>query len=1380
MSSNGKRARMIRNRRRNQEAANARKRWERRSRNLRVEKFEDRMLLAASVLYSENFNSVDLGQEVDEAPSDLFIPDAWTHTPPTGWSIVNDLPGEGPDDGIGYTEWEGWSFANKEEFWGIITDDQDRQMFTGGSGTVAVADPDEWDDQGSPEDLGTYNTFLTTPDVELPGSGVIDANSTYISFNSSWRPEDNQTAYITASFSLDGGATFESPIEILRWESDSGSANFHDDAPNEKIEFLPLQNPTDATHVKLEFAMVDAGNDWWWAIDNISLSAGEVVAPGAATSHGGEDFEGVTLGDSIDEVDPNFGFTYPNSYTDTPPSGWSTDDSGVPGLGAGDDVGTTEWEGVAFVTKEFWYLSSDSDPIRGEFTGIGDQGKIAVFDPDQWNDIGDPSSLGTYNASMTSTTYDLTSAKDALAQNAGHVAQLQFDTAWKPGGGQIATIEASFDGGAWTEISKWTSDSADADYKPLAANEVAAIDLGDISGATDVQFRFAVAEATDDSYWALDNIEIVTRAPGIDPTPFFTEDFEGLPLEPPVDEEGGGEGPIDNVWTATPPDGVSVDNSGMGTGGITEFTGWTFMDPQWYDYTAGDQNRSQFMKGDEVIAVADGDEWDDSGPTGTFNSWMQFPQIDLTGVADNTVKLTFDSSWRDDSPQKAIIEVSYDGGSTWAEKLRWESDDPPSAGEFHDDEEDETVTVAFDNVGASTLDFRFGYIDAGNDWWWAVDNIVVTGDMTADARTWDAAAGAASWNDEASWSGSGTPQSDWEATLANGDAAAGKTAVVDADSDLGAVTVSGTAGMMELQIGEGVELGTTGVELGAMGYLTGSGQLVGDVSFSGGTIAPGTSAGNLDIVGSIGANGTYDLELGSVSTIELGAYAGSMENGDLIDVTGAIDLTGTETLNLSFDGTAIPAGIYVLMYASEGVEGEFETITDLGVYDDGTYEDGTLGEVPGGVSIQQLSELGLPLSNATDEPISVVVITITSDVPEGEADVMTDDIIGRVESNGDWYVARYDGTGFVNDKWNTWSTAVTWDQVVYGDFDGDDHADVAGRSASNGAWYVAASTGGSFTNPKWGVWSPNVPWSNVLVGDFNGDGMDDIAGQGGTDGNWYVASSTGTSFETSKWTRWSPDVTWLDVQTGDFNGDGNTDIVGRVASDGDWYVGTSTGTSFSNAKWTRWSPSVDWTHVTTGDFNGDGLTDLVGRVASSGDWYVGASTGSSFSNAKWTSWSTSVDWTDVSTGDFNADGLTDLVGRVASSGDWWVASSTGSSFSNAKWTRWSTSVDWTDVQVGDFDGDGYSDIAGRVSTSGDWWVAKSDGDSFANAKWGRWSTAVDWLDVQVGDYDGAAVGGGAGGALSAADDFWSKVGEQDDDSDSSDLLHDDLVDQLSI
>jgi hypothetical protein len=390
-----------------------------------------------------------------------------------------------------------------------------------------------------------------------------------------------------------------------------------------------------------------------------------------------------------------------------------------------------------------------------------------------------------------------------------------------------------------------------------------------------------------------------------------------------------------------------------------------------------------------------------------------------------------------------------------------------------------------------------------------------------------------------------------------------------------------------------------------------------------------------------------------------------------------------------------------------------------------------------------------------------------------------DDIIGRVESNGDWYVARYDGTGFVNDKWNTWSTAVTWDQVVYGDFDGDDHADVAGRSASNGAWYVAASTGGSFTNPKWGVWSPNVPWSNVLVGDFNGDGMDDIAGQGGTDGNWYVASSTGTSFETSKWTRWSPDVTWLDVQTGDFNGDGNTDIVGRVASDGDWYVGTSTGTSFSNAKWTRWSPSVDWTHVTTGDFNGDGLTDLVGRVASSGDWYVGASTGSSFSNAKWTSWSTSVDWTDVSTGDFNADGLTDLVGRVASSGDWWVASSTGSSFSNAKWTRWSTSVDWTDVQVGDFDGDGYSDIAGRVSTSGDWWVAKSDGDSFANAKWGRWSTAVDWLDVHVGNFDNATFSdGGVGGDSAALDGFWSEVGQDEDDTDGSDLLHDELVDDL--
>ncbi len=34
---------------------------------------------------------------------------------------------------------------------------------------------------------------------------------------------------------------------------------------------LPLQNPTGATSVALDFRLFDATNNWWWAIDNINV-----------------------------------------------------------------------------------------------------------------------------------------------------------------------------------------------------------------------------------------------------------------------------------------------------------------------------------------------------------------------------------------------------------------------------------------------------------------------------------------------------------------------------------------------------------------------------------------------------------------------------------------------------------------------------------------------------------------------------------------------------------------------------------------------------------------------------------------------------------------------------------------------------------------------------------------------------------------------------------------------------------------------------------------------------------------------------------------------------------------------------------------------------
>jgi len=46
---------------------------------------------------------------------------------------------------------------------------------------------------------------------------------------------------------------------------------------NETLE-IPINNPADAAEVIISFGVIDATNDWWWAVDNIKLISTEFVA----------------------------------------------------------------------------------------------------------------------------------------------------------------------------------------------------------------------------------------------------------------------------------------------------------------------------------------------------------------------------------------------------------------------------------------------------------------------------------------------------------------------------------------------------------------------------------------------------------------------------------------------------------------------------------------------------------------------------------------------------------------------------------------------------------------------------------------------------------------------------------------------------------------------------------------------------------------------------------------------------------------------------------------------------------------------------------------------------------------------------------------------
>ena len=229
----------------------------------------------------------------------------------------------------------------------------------------------------------------------------------------------------------------------------------------------------------------------------------------------------------------------------------------------------------------------------------------------------------------------------------------------------------------------------------------------------------------------------------------LSEDFEGVTLGANVDEGVAGAA----VWTADAPAGWGVTNDGaMPTNGVTEWMGWTFPLATWWAEAAGDQERTQFTDpgkggfGIGVVAVADPDEYDDLNSAldgGPFDSTLWSPAIDVSATEADSAMLTFDSSWRPEDTQAAMITVSYDGGDAM-EVLRFDADggnaivvrplEGTSVTVPDPEQVNESITVGLGNpAGASSAVIGFRMYDATNDWWWAIDNVRVTGIMSSTA-----------------------------------------------------------------------------------------------------------------------------------------------------------------------------------------------------------------------------------------------------------------------------------------------------------------------------------------------------------------------------------------------------------------------------------------------------------------------------------------------------------------------------------------------------------------------------------------------------------------------------------------------------------------------
>ena len=220
-----------------------------------------------TTLFSEDFEDVELFEFVNESGGNGFD---WSDEFPEGWVRDNtDTPTEDRD-----LEFFGWTVFDKEA-WIAAAGNQSRDAFTLGDGNVVVSDPDEYDDHVD-IDNDQYNVFLMTPEISLDGVGVGRAR---VSFDSSFRPYPSMTGLVDVSY--DDGTTWTNLLTLDDSTVDGGTSSL---ARADIREDLAMNNPAGADSAIVRFGMVEAGNDWWWAIDNVEIADAAEGDTSGATS----------------------------------------------------------------------------------------------------------------------------------------------------------------------------------------------------------------------------------------------------------------------------------------------------------------------------------------------------------------------------------------------------------------------------------------------------------------------------------------------------------------------------------------------------------------------------------------------------------------------------------------------------------------------------------------------------------------------------------------------------------------------------------------------------------------------------------------------------------------------------------------------------------------------------------------------------------------------------------------------------------------------------------------------------------------------------------------------------------------------------------------
>lgn len=562
---------------------------------------------------------------------------------------------------------------------------------------------------GSEDGGDVKDEILTMPNVTgITGPGVL-----FLEFDSEVRTSAD--AFETIEVSFDGGSTWETS-PVFEYTKQDGWVDGQEPAVTK--HYVPV-NITSQTQAQFRFRYQTAVNDAgtaWWSIDNVRVTfEGGAVAPvRPATGGVGAQvpLDVATSGVSgRTTVFGNYGLNHIRTEVQAiatggdfaTPLATTTVDSG--------DLTQFTLTGLNTLNETYFIRSRHvATSIDGSATEIFSDWSptisfqvVAPPNPPSFN--APPASFDAIAAFSSGVTFDLDpfSSPDAGATHTRTTWELveQGETF------DVPVLSGFVETGDLTTFTIPNLAIPDQDFTVRVRYESGAL----VSDWTELDFS-------------------VDRPAGTDL--LFAEDFSGATLNPAVDESIGFLG-----WTDQFPQGWVRFDDNTGDGAV-EWDGWVLTNNDFH-VAADNQNRDRFTLsrlGDDIYAVADGDEYDDVRGGGDMDATLRTPSI---GVDTGDVHVFYIYSYRFEAPGVAETFSRFGNPSNPANSLfRLDSNNPNdfvNNTNYHllSATEPSLLFLEWRYYGEDpAIDFR-----SPNDWWFAIDRVQVYGTELLQTSTTD-------------------------------------------------------------------------------------------------------------------------------------------------------------------------------------------------------------------------------------------------------------------------------------------------------------------------------------------------------------------------------------------------------------------------------------------------------------------------------------------------------------------------------------------------------------------------------------------------------------------------------------------------------------------